>query len=104
MNRIPKKAQRAIDKANRESAAREVQRFEGAAEMPIPHELSINTPRAITNMHDIYFDGVKQKLCSYANAKLGTIIRWTRGNGHIADRSSPQEQLYGKVEIKRKVR
>ncbi len=102
--RIPKSAQKAIDKANRERAEN-IKRAEFAnAALPIPRMMNHLTPRGIANMHEVYFNGELQHLCTLANVDKGVIHRWTHGKGNRPAKDANIEELYGKVEIKRRIR
>lgn len=101
--RIPKSAQRAIDKANQQRKLSEITRQAAAAGIPIPRMMSIDTtPRSIMNMHEVYFNGEKQMLCTYVNVTEGKIIRWKEGTGMQPNRKAGQETCLGKVEIRRR--
>lgn len=102
-SRIPKGAQRAIDKANRQRQLMAVAKVESIASVPPPRLMALGiTPRNIMNMHDVFFNGEKQTLCVLADVEKGTIIRWDRGKNNRPAPDAKQEQLYGKVEIRRK--
>jgi hypothetical protein len=109
MSHVPKSALRQIAKLNKFRESIAASKPERTAEIPVPTVMSIEpgtrTPRSVINLHDVYFNGEKQTICCFADSTTGIIRRWTRridGRPYIADRSSPIEQLQGKVEIKRK--
>jgi porphobilinogen deaminase len=103
MSRIPKSAQRAIDKANKASAARLSQIKEVQETIPLPREMDvIRTPRGVMNLHDVYFNDELQRLCVFASVGMGCIRRWSSGKGHVPDKDAKIEELRGKVEIRRK--
>ncbi len=101
--RIPKSAQRAIDKANRmRSATLGMQMAERRA-MPAPRRMALNeTPRSLMNQYDVYFNDELQMLCVVADVDKGMIGRWKSGRGNRPDKNSGLEELYGKVEIRPK--
>lgn len=103
MGHIPKSAQRAIDKANRDRAKMARVRDQVAAQLPVPRVMAHGmTPQSIMNLFDVYLDGERQHLCTLANVDKGLIRRWCRGHAHLADKTGGQEEVYGKVEIRRK--
>ncbi len=101
MNRIPKKAQRAIDAANRAREKTKSDEFKRRAALPEMRFMSLTkTPRNIINMYDVFFNGEKQKLCTLADVGTGTIHRWRYGRGNVPIPGSPVDVLQGKVEIR----
>lgn len=103
MSHIPKRAQRAIDAANKARAKVEVERVAKVAALPPIRFMALNvTPRPIINLHDVYFNGVKQHLCLIADVDNGMIRRWLYGKGNRPAEGSPYEDVFGKVEIKLK--
>jgi len=104
MSRIPKSAQRAIDKANRQRDLERLAQVERLASLPVPRRMDVNfTPRSIINLHDVFFNGEKQTLCVMADAVKGIIHRWSHGTGHRPGKGAVIQELQGKVEIRRKV-
>lgn len=63
----------------------------------------VDTPQEICTQYDVYFDGVKQRLCHTADVEKGIIIRFVHGMGRlpIRDRTGKYktELLQGKVQI-----
>jgi hypothetical protein len=103
MNRIPKKAQRAIDAANRAREQQKSRQYERFAALPPMRFMSLHqTPRNIINMYDVFFNGEKQRLCTIADVGQGMIRRWKYGTGSVPAPGSPTEDLFGKVEIRLK--
>jgi hypothetical protein len=101
--RIPKSAQKAIDKANQQRRLFQITREAAARSIPVPRVMATNvTPRHIANLFDVYFNDELQLLCTLANVDKGMIRRYTSGFGNRPDKGSPIEELYGKVEIRRK--
>jgi hypothetical protein len=102
--RIPKSAQRAINKANAQRAASVLIQAAQVANISTPRMMQLGvTPRSIMNMHEVFFNGEKQLLCTYANVGEGKIIRWNRGIGNRPAKGAVLEEVYGKVEIRRRV-
>ncbi len=102
--RIPKSAQLAIDKANRNRQVSLAAKGEQIAALPTPRVMDVaRTPRSIINLYDVFFNGEKQTLCTYANVDEGRIIRWSSGKGHRPLKGAELVQDLGKVEIRRKV-
>ncbi len=101
---IPKSAQRALDKANKASAARLIEKKAEVATLPLPRFMAVGmTPRNIINMHEVYFNGERQQLCTIADVDKGFIRRWMHGKGNVPAKDSPSEDCFGKVEIKRRI-
>jgi hypothetical protein len=100
--RIPKRAQREIDKANIASAARRTKHLDAIANVPVPRVMDSNTPRNIMNLHEVYFNDELQMLCTVADVNAGCIIRWNKGKGNHPAKDAELERLFGKVEIRRK--
>lgn len=77
-----------------------------AHQMPIPKRLELGrTPDSICRAYDVYFNGVKQRLCKLADVEKGRIIRYKNGIGNqpVAKGFGIQiEELFGNVEIRRK--
>jgi hypothetical protein len=105
MSHMPKRAQRAIDKANQSRDARLSEQYKHRMALPVPRMMSLNlTPRNIINMYDIFFNGEKQHLCIYADVNKGMIRRWSHGKGNRPDKDAFREDCYGTVEIRLKAR
>lgn len=106
MSYIPKSVQRKIDAQNRARSMHIASLIAAgvqvvAAEPFVPTLLNSGQPGA--GMWDVFLDGVKQHLCLRADAKLGYIVRYTRGVGNKPT-TRETEQMYGLVEFKRKQR
>lgn len=102
-NRIPKKAQRLIDKANRATQDRRINTEIKQAIIPVPRVMAMGmTPRHIMNLFDVYLNGEKQTLCTLANVDKGLVRRWDKGIGHTPLKGAVQEEVFGKVEIRRR--
>lgn len=103
MSYIPKSALRKIQAANRAIAQLPHRVFDGVEKIAVPF-----VPRVLTSgqggaqMWDVFFNGVKQKLCQHADSERGYIVRYVRGVGS-KPLSAETEKLFGVVEIKRKV-
>jgi hypothetical protein len=65
----------------------------------VPTKLYQGQPGA--GMWDVYFNGVKQHLCTYASSIEGKIVRYTHGRGNTP-LSKQTEELAGSVVIVRK--
>ena len=73
----------------------------------VPRRLCIDsTPAEVCKQFDVYFNGVKQRLCHTADVDQGYIIRFKLGIGNMPVRNRfgkyDTEQLQGKVQIVRK--
>lgn len=104
MSRIPKHAQRAIDKANR---ARQAQQPAAPAPAkpagpPRRMEAGVTSPR-ICGMYDVFLDGVQQVRCKIADVDGGFVVRYIHGKGNRPE-GWETERLEGKVEIRPKRR
>lgn len=64
-----------------------------------PTQLKAGQPGA--GMWDVYFNGVRQHLCSYADSLTGKITRFLSGVGTVPT-TSQTETLQGAVQIVRK--
>jgi len=104
MSYIPKSAQRKIDKYNStsrvielspEASAKLVKAFEDRT----PAVLRQGQPGA--GLWDVYFNGVKQHLCTFASINEGYIVRYTHGKGSTP-LTKQTERLTGSVVIVRK--
>lgn len=73
--------------------------------MSIPNRLDIEVDtRLYCKQFDVFFNGVKQRLCQVADVKAGFIIRFKLGIGRLPVRGRTgkyeTEMIKGKVEIK----
>lgn len=108
MSRIPRKAQRAIDAANRRRAA--------AGEVPaqasaLPKRLDVGTMNgAYCRLFDVYLNGVKQTTLKVADVDGGYVDRYTNvifDPRYKCMRAQPPYETvreFGTVEIRRKAR
>lgn len=101
MSYIPKSAQRRI------AAGARISQMVAAAiqcvpQLPVPRRMEIGvTPPGILGLFEVYVDGVKQRLCTLADADRGYVIRYRSGKGNKAT-TKETETIRGKVEIRRK--
>jgi hypothetical protein len=103
--RIPKSAQRAIDKANQQRRIFETAQTAAARGVTTPRKMEVGvTPRGTMNMFEVYFNDEKQLLCTLADVDSGTIRRWNAGAGNRPAKGAVQELLQGKVEIRPRAR
>jgi hypothetical protein len=74
---------------------------------PVPRRMDLlTTPQEVLRAHDVYFNGVKQKLCTFACMDSKIIKRYVNGMGNIPIRGRDglmaTETLHGDVQIVRK--
>jgi len=111
--RIPKSAQRHIDALNRirrEGMAKLNKAIEmkvAAYDGPVPRRMAVDeTPSGMHAAHDVYLNGVKQRLCIVADMDKGYVKRYVSGVGNIPLRNrkgnTDTELLFGDVQIVRK--
>lgn len=64
-----------------------------------PNRLQVGySPAAYCNAYDVYFNGVKQTLCTVADVKRGYITRYIKGKGRTGI-GHDMETLFGEVKI-----
>lgn len=116
MHRIPKSAQRHIDRLNKVRADTAVALAAAAmaraartplVDCPVPRYMSLDsTPRDVAAAHDVYLNGVKQRLCIVADMDKGFIKRYVAGVGNIPALNrhgkADTELLFGDVRIVRR--
>lgn len=84
MSYIPKSAQRKINKYNSKTRAI---RLSPEAEKKLEDAFNNRTPAVLrqgqpgAGLWDIYFNGIKQHLCTFASVNEGCIVRYTHGKG-----------------------
>lgn len=99
MSRIPKSAQRKIDKYARMKALPTSNQKEVVEDFRTPMTLRQGDPGV--GKWDVYFNGERQTLCMYADARSGTIVRYKHGSGNTP-LTKETERLRGNVVIVRK--
>lgn len=104
MSYIPKSVQRKIDKYNGKTR---VIHLSPEAEAKLTKAFETRTPQVLRQgdpgcqRWEVYFNGVRQHLCTYASVTEGKIIRYTHGVGNKAG-TRQTEELFGDVEIRSK--
>jgi hypothetical protein len=99
MSYVPKHAQRKMARYAKLTTPMAEQTNESAQTNALPRRLTADTPGC--NRYQVWFDGVRQYLCTLADVDAGRIVRYKAG---IGSRPSTREQetLHGLVEIRRR--
>lgn len=99
MSYIPKSAQRKIDRYNRKRAEIVLSpKAQAKLEQALAPPMQLRSGQPGSRMWDVYFNGEKQNVCTFADRMLGRITRYkySRGSTGIGHET---ENLIGNVEF-----
>lgn len=102
MSYIPKSAQRKIDSYNRKRAEIVLSpKAQAKLEQALAPPMQLRSGQPGARMWDVYFNGVKQNVCTFADRMLGRLTRYRYSRGSLGI-GKETENLIGNVEFVRR--